>query len=130
MTYAHQEISQEERERAEFVRNSRKTAEAATKYDDNKPPMGLLPWPALTEVAKVLHFGAEKYARHNWRKGMDWSRLYDAALRHQVAWIEGESLDPESGLSHLSHSLCCLLFLSTYEILNIGQDDRWKSPKE
>jgi len=102
------------------------TANNAVKADGGKPPMGLLPWPALIEVAKVLDHGARKYAKYNWLKGMEWSRLYDAALRHLVAWISGESKDEETNSSHLSHCLCCLLFLSTYEILGIGKDDRYK----
>jgi hypothetical protein len=88
--------------------------------------MGLLPWDALVEVAKVLGFGTEKYGRYNWKGGFSWSRLYDAALRHLTAWIEGEDKDPETGLSHLSHCLCMILFLSAHEIEGIGIDDRWK----
>ena len=102
------------------------TANNAVKADDNKPPMGLLPWPALVDVAKVLGFGAKKYDVHNWRKGMQWSRMYDAALRHLTAFIEGEDTDPESGLPHLAHCSCCILFLATYEKLKLGTDDRWK----
>ena len=96
------------------------------KFDTGKPPMGLLPWKALTEIAKVLDFGAKKYNSYNWAKGMKWSRLYDAALRHLSVWIEGEDKDQETGLSHLAHAGCCILFLLTYELLNIGNDNRWK----
>ena len=105
------------------------TANNAVKADDGKPPMGLLPWPALWDVARVLAFGAKKYAAHNWKKGMDWSRMYDAALRHLSAFIEGENDDPESGLPHLAHANCCLLFLATYEKMGWGIDDRWKGQK-
>jgi len=98
----------------------------AIKNDNGKPPMGLLPWPALIEVTRVLNFGAQKYTKHNWRHGMDWSRLYDAALRHITSFIEGKNLDDETNLGHLSHALCCLLFLETYRILGLGTDDRYK----
>ncbi len=100
------------------------------KADLGKPSMGLLPWPALIEVAKVLDKGAEKYSRHNWLKGMAWSRLSDAALRHLTAWIYGDDKDSETGLSHLSHCACCILFLGTYEVLGLGTDDRWKPSKQ
>jgi hypothetical protein len=96
------------------------------KADTGKPPMGLLPWPALVEVAKVLEHGANKYERYNWLKGMAWSRLYDAALRHLSAWIQGQDCDEETDLSHLSHCACCILFLLTYEVLGLGTDDRYK----
>jgi hypothetical protein len=99
------------------------------KFDSEKTPLGLLPWPALIDVAKVLAFGADKYGKYNWLKGMEWSRLYDAALRHLVTWINRKDLDSETNLSHLSHCLCCILFLATYEKLGIGTDDRWKNDK-
>lgn len=64
--------------------------------------------------------------RNNWRKGMEWSRMVDAALRHLGAWNEGEDLDPESGISHLAHCLCCIIFLLWYSLNGKGTDDRWK----
>lgn len=94
------------------------------KYDQGKPRMELLPGDALQEVAKVLAAGAIKYDDHNWRQGMAHSRLIGAALRHIHAFNDGEDLDPETGLSHLAHASCCLLFLTTYKLQNLGIDDR------
>ena len=99
----------------------------ATKHDDKKPSLGLLPGAALLEVAKVLDFGAVKYDEHNWRQGFVWSRLYDASLRHIFAYIGGEDKDPESGLSHIAHAICGLLFLLEHEIKGYGNDDRHKA---
>lgn len=97
----------------------------ATKFDSGKPPVGLIPQQALLAEARVMAFGAEKYGRDNWRKGMDWSRLTDAALRHLLAFIDGETLDPETGLPHLAHVRCCTAFLLTYAAQNLGRDDRY-----
>lgn len=96
-----------------------------TKFDGGKPPMELLPGDALQEVAKVLGFGAEKYAPNNWRKGFAWSRLVGAALRHLTSWNEGENKDPESKISHLAHAACMILFLLSHEIQKLGTDDRY-----
>ena len=96
----------------------------AQKFDQNKSPLELLPPDALFAIADVLAFGAKKYATHNWAKGFAWSRLSGAALRHLFAWSRGEKADPESGLSHLAHAGCCLLFLLDHEILKLGVDDR------
>jgi hypothetical protein len=60
----------------------------------------------------------------NWEKGMAYSRLYAATMRHMTAWWEGETADPETGFSHLSHAGCCVLFLMAYELRGIGSDDR------
>lgn len=97
----------------------------ALKYDNDKPPMDLLPHTALVEVAKVLAYGATKYDKHNWRKGMDWSRLHAAALRHIGAWSERQDVDEETKLNHLAHATCCLLFLLEYNLKNLGNDDRY-----
>lgn len=98
----------------------------AIKHDQGKLPMSLLPTIALQEVSKVLDFGAKKYDAHNWRKGFVWSRLTDATLRHLLAWKEGEDLDPESGISHLAHAACNLMFLLEFEKTGKGKDDRYK----
>lgn len=95
------------------------------KHDQGKAPMGLLPMKALKEVAKVMDFGKQKYGAHNWRKGMDWSRLYDASLRHISSFVDGEDFDPETQLSHLAHASCCILFLLEYVLEQNGNDDRF-----
>ena len=80
--------------------------------------------PALLEVGKVLTFVAQKYGDRNWEKGMRWSRLFGALLRHVYAWWTGVDKDDETGLPHLAHAACCVLFLLHYEICSNGTDDR------
>lgn len=82
------------------------------KYDNDKPRWDLLPMEQLEEVVKVLSMGAKKYADENWKK-LDnlQQRYYGAALRHIVAWKKGEIIDSESGLPHLAHAICCLMFI-------------------
>ncbi len=98
----------------------------AKKFDTGKPMMSLLSPYALEQVAMVLTFGAEKYDKHNWRKGMDWSRLLDASMRHINAFNNGEDIDQESGLPHIAHAMCCLMMLLTYTKDNKNLDDRYK----
>ena len=87
------------------------------KYDSEKPKMNLLPPKAIVEVARVLTCGAEKYDAENWRKLDDLQNRYTAgALRHIFAHMDGEKLDPETGLSHMAHALCCLLFKLEIEL--------------
>lgn len=103
-------------------------SDAAVKLDQGKPAVDLLPFLALAGVGEVLGYGAKKYAANNWRKGLAWSRLSAAALRHLFAFMRGEDLDPESGLPHLDHALCCILFLSEFQKTGGGTDDRWRAP--
>lgn len=60
----------------------------------------------------------------NWEKGMRWNRPFAALMRHMWAWWRREEADPETGLSHLAHAGCCLLFLIAYEKRVIGEDNR------
>jgi hypothetical protein len=96
------------------------------KYDNGKPRLELLSPKALTEIAKVMTFGAQKYDAHNWRGGIAWSRVLGAALRHISAFNDGVDKDPETGLSHLAHAGCCIMFLLEYEATHTDLDDRYK----
>lgn len=89
-------------------------AEAAlgVKFDLGKPDWSLLPWDALGPVVEVMMFGARKYGPDNWRDVPDAGRRYwSAAQRHLIAHLQGEPTDEESGLPHLAHAACCVLFL-------------------
>lgn len=94
------------------------------KQDAKKPRTDLIPTQPLLDVAEVFRIGSEKYTERNWEKGMAWHRPYGALLRHLFAWWGGESKDKETGLSHLAHACCELMFLMEYESKSIGADDR------
>lgn len=96
----------------------------AKKFDVQKVPLQLLPLDAVEGIAEILAFGAEKYGARNWEKGMAWSRVFGACLRHLFAWWKGDLLDAETGKSHLWHAGACILFLIAYEQRKIGEDDR------
>lgn len=98
----------------------------ALKFDTNKLPLNLLSTEAMNQTAAVLKFGAIKYAEHNWRNGFQWSRPLAAAMRHITAFNDGENTDPESGLSHLAHAACCIMFLLEFEKTHQELDDRYK----
>jgi hypothetical protein len=100
------------------------------KNDSEKPMFSLFPPEALTAVAEVLSYGARKYQPNNWLKGAAWSRYYSAAQRHLNAFWGGSDYDNESGLHHLPHAICSLLFLYVYSLRKIGTDDRLKHETE
>ena len=94
-----------------------------TKHDQDKVRFDLIPPKELEEVAKVFTFGAKKYSDYNWQ-GLKVSRLVASLLRHVYAWVQGKSIDPETGLSHLSHAVCnCLMIMWIVENRR-DQDDR------
>lgn len=96
------------------------------KFDTGKAPLSLLDAYALEQTALVLAFGAQKYAAHNWRGGIASSRLTDAALRHILAHVDGEDADPESGLPHLAHAMCCIMFALRMAKDRPDLDDRYR----
>lgn len=96
------------------------------KNDQEKSRLDLIPAFAIEEVGYVLAHGATKYGEHNYLGGMKWLRLSGAILRHTYAWIRGEDLDPESGLSHLAHAAAGCLMLLEYKKRGLGEDNRFK----
>lgn len=82
------------------------------KFDSDKIRMDLLPFVSLEAVAKVLTFGAKKYAPNNWKLVDNAQERYEAALlRHLTAIKKGEDVDIDSGLPHIYHVACNAMFL-------------------
>lgn len=98
----------------EWAFNVHEEEPEGTKHDENKLRYDLIPPNALKEVIKVLTLGASKYGAYNWNKGIKFSRLYAATQRHLQAWHSLEDKDPETGISHLAHAMCSLLFLLSF----------------
>lgn len=91
------------------------------KHDTGKRRMSLVPHEPLNAVIDVLEFGANKYGANNWRHVPNArERYFNAAHRHLNAWWAGEKVDSESGLPHLAHAVCCLMFLMWFD--GVGDD--------
>jgi Domain of unknown function (DUF5664) len=88
------------------------TSSKGMKYDSGKLRYTLLPFKALTEVVKVLEFGAKKYKEESWKTVPNARKRYlDAAFRHLVDYLDGKKVDEESSLPTLAHAVCDLLFI-------------------
>lgn len=112
-----------------------------TKHDGGKLRLDLIPAEFMFALAEILTFGANKYAEWNWAKGIKYSRVFGALLRHLYAWWGGKSAttvsflfgetDSETGKSHLWHAACCIVFLVCYEEWRmVDFDDRFKPPSQ
>ena len=97
---------------------------SGTKHDDGKPDLSLIPRAAMNGIARALMFGANKYGRYNYCKGFANTRLAAACLRHVMAYLDGEDIDPESGLSHLDHALATLSMMVHCEELGTLVENR------
>ena len=100
------------------------------KHSEGKIPYHLIPVDCLKYLGLVLQHGAKKYSERNWEKGLSFSDVYRAALGHLMEFYDGNDLDggeDGSGLEHLGHALCSVMFLLHFK-LNYSQygkfDDR------
>lgn len=107
-----------------------RTTATVMKYDAGKPPVDLIDPEFIFGIAKVLAFGAQKYAPDGWKKGMAIGKVLAAAGRHVLQRVGGEINDQETGLSHLYHAACELMFAAYYDRNSIVvPDDRFKAAK-
>jgi hypothetical protein len=90
-----------------------------------KVSFSTVPSTVIAEIAVGMTEGARKYARHNWRvAGVRGSIYYDATLRHLFKWWEGEDVDADSGLSHITKAITSLVVLRDAMINDKFTDDR------
>ena len=96
-----------------------------------KVPLSTVSSTVLMELGLAMLEGDRKYGRHNYRViGVRTSVYYDAAMRHLMAWWEGEDIDPDSGLSHITKAMSCLCVLRDAMINSKVCDDRPPKQKE
>jgi hypothetical protein len=90
-----------------------------------KAPLSTVPSAVLMELGVAMLEGALKYSRHNYRAiGVRTSVYYDAAMRHLMAFWEGEDTDPDSNISHVTKAIATLVVLRDAMINDKCVDDR------
>jgi hypothetical protein len=90
-----------------------------------KAPLSTVPMGVIVEMGVGMLEGAAKYGRHNYRcAGVRASVYYDAVMRHLIAWWEGEDIDPDSGMPHVTKAMCTLAVLRDAQMQNMCADDR------
>ena len=96
------------------------------KFDKGKLRYDLIPVGPLAELANVYTLGAVKYDDRNWEKGILFSRLYAAMMRHANKYWAGEKNDLEDGQHHLSSVAWCAFAMMELEKTHPEMDDRPK----
>lgn len=90
-----------------------------------KVPLSTVSSPVILEMGLAMLEGARKYGRHNYRvAGIRASVYYDASMRHLMAWFEGQDIDPDSGLNHITKALSTLMVLRDSMLQENWLDDR------
>lgn len=91
----------------------------------SKPDTSLVPPIALLQTALAFEDGASKYGAYNWRSNPVRLRVYVAAAqRHLAQYLDGETVDPTSGVHHLAHASACAAILMDAEGVGNLIDDR------
>lgn len=108
------------------------------KFDSGKAELDMIPYKALTEAAKAFTIGKCKYGKWNYKKGMEWSKIINAMIRHAMEFKEGNSENTETFRHietgetvtmkdhHLGAVIACASMLLDYEENGLGTDDRYK----
>lgn len=94
------------------------------KDDLGKLRFDLVPARSLEDLVRIYTYGAQKYADRNWEKGIEWSRVFAAMMRHLWAFWSGETLDPESGMPHMAHAAWGCFTLLEYARTHNELDNR------
>ena len=95
------------------------------RYGIAKPGLSTIPPAPMFMLGQVMNLGRRKYGLMNWRSTEVLASVYyDAALRHLMAWYDGQDDDPESGMSHLAHVMACMTVLLDAELHKRLKDDR------
>lgn len=91
----------------------------------NKLPVHLFPASAIAMGSLAFLNGALKYGSYNWRHtGVRVSVYIDALIRHTLAYLEGEEVDPDDGVPHEAAMLACVAILVDAKAAGKLIDDR------
>ena len=99
-----------------------------TKYNQQKPRLGLISPLATFEEGIAMAAGEIKYADENWRQGLTRRELLEAAQRHIALALAGEVFDDETGSSHEANARCCLAFAIEMRYTRPDLDNVYKLP--
>jgi hypothetical protein len=90
-----------------------------------KVPLHAVPCGPLLEVGLAMLEGGCKYGTHNYRAaGVRYSVYYDSTVRHMMDWWEGQDIDPESGVNHITKAIAGLFVLRDSMLCGNDVDDR------
>ena len=91
----------------------------------NKRQAQFTPIPVMNEVHEGMAEGARKYGPFNWRETeIQASDYYDSSIRHLSSWYDGEDIDPDSGINHISKTIAGLFVLRDAMLNGSMMDDR------
>lgn len=109
----------------------KKEESVGIKFDNGKPDLTDIPLEAMWQMGAAFTYGQKKYGKSNFRNGMLVSRQLAAAVRHIYQHLDGETVDPETGVTtHLGHAMASIA-MAIYNLKhNTSFDDRFEKDLE
>jgi hypothetical protein len=111
-----------------IIKNNEKNVKDSNPKDAigiKKVPFSTIPGQVEGEIGLALFEGARKYGKYNYRAiGVRYSVYYDATMRHLKSWHEGQDIDPDSGLNHITKAIAGLIVLRDSMLQENAIDDR------
>lgn len=84
-----------------------------------------IPSIGIAHMGMAMMDGARKYGPYNWRSKKVIASIYvDAAIRHWMAWFEGEEVSDDAKVHHLGHAMACGAILLDAQTTGNLIDDR------
>ncbi len=118
-------VVERHKEKVAAIRSGSKDTNPKDAVGVKKAPISTVSGAVIAELGVAMLEGARKYGRHNYRiSGVRASVYRDAAFRHLNKWWEGEDIDPDSGLSHITKAIASLTVLRDAQIFDNWTDDR------
>lgn len=111
-------------------KNTESSLKSGVKYDNKKTAMfGLVSPFSMILNAMNLGGGFYKYAARNWEKGMSWTSVFSASMRHMwKGWMsrgsEEHYLDEEYKIPHFIMAMFGMQCLNEWYITHPEFDDR------
>lgn len=103
--------------------------ELASHKSEGKPLVNDLDPLFWLEMGEVMTQGLTKYPNDpdgtpNWYKGGSFRGFIASIQRHAMRLAAGEDVDRESGLPHAAHIAVDAMFVRSWQVREVGQDDR------
>lgn len=92
---------------------------------DGKLRMSLMPVQEMQRVMRRYLDGGTKYGYNNWMNGMPLSVYYDSAMRHMLAWWQGDNSEDHAAAA--AWNMLCAMWT---EKNKKDMDDRLIHPSE
>lgn len=83
----------------------------AERRNAGKPRWRLVDFESLLPLLDALENGVVEYGLDNWKQGLSVTECLESCLRHTMAALDGERLDPKSGKPHTGHAMANLMFV-------------------